>query len=210
MDLFFIADIIGIFAFAISGYLVAVRNGLDLLGILISSFLTALGGGIVRDVILDTTPFTFREYYPASTVLIVLILSFLLQLYKTKEIEQKLFFVISDTIGLVAFSITGALLALDAGFNIFGVIILSFLTAVGGGLIRDILINKVPAVLVSDFYGSIALFVAFLLFFCHYFDVLNEVSIFMIAMVAISLRLVAYFKGWRLPKMPHQPKTDQD
>ncbi len=200
MDIFFIADIIGIIAFAISGYLVAVRNGLDLLGVLISSFLTALGGGIVRDVILDTTPFTFREYYPATTVLVVLALSFIFQLYKKEEIERKLFFVISDTIGLVAFSITGALLALDAHFNVFGVIILSFLTAVGGGLTRDILINKVPAVLISDFYGSIALLIALLLVICQQFDFVNEISIFAIAIFAMSIRLIAYFKGWRLPK----------
>lgn len=201
MDLFFIADIIGIIAFALSGYLVAVRNELDLLGVLIASFLTALGGGIVRDVILDTTPFTFREYYPASTVLVVLTIAIIFKIYTKKEIERKLFFVISDTIGLVAFSITGALLALDAGFNIFGVVILSFLTAVGGGLTRDILINKVPAVLVTDFYGSIALLVALLLFCCKKLEFLNEYSIAAIAIIAISLRLVAYFRGWRLPKL---------
>lgn len=201
MDLFFIADIIGIVAFSISGYLVAVRNELDLLGILISSFLTALGGGIVRDVILNTTPFTFREYYPATTVLIVLSLSFALRLYKKESIERKLFFVVSDTIGLVAFSITGALLALESGFNVFGVVILSFLTAVGGGLIRDILINKVPDVLVSDFYGSIALLVALLLVCCHSLEYLNEISIFVISILAVVLRLVAYFKGWRLPRI---------
>ena len=201
MDLFFVADIIGIIAFSLSGYLVAVRNELDLLGVLVSSFLTALGGGILRDVILDTTPFTFREYYPATTVLVVLTLSFVFQLNKKKEIERKLFFVISDTIGLVAFSITGALLALDANLNIFGVIILSFLTAVGGGLTRDMLINKVPAVLVTDFYGSIALLVALLLFLSHRYDFLHEISTLIVAVLAITVRLVAYFKGWRLPKI---------
>ena len=201
MDLFFIADIIGIIAFTISGYLVAVRNELDLLGVLISSFLTALGGGIVRDVILDTTPFTFREYYPATTVLVVLTIAIIFKLYTKKEIERKFFFVISDTIGLVAFSITGALLALNVGFNIFGVVILSFLTAVGGGLTRDILINKIPDVLISDFYGSIALLVALLLFCCKALDFLNELSIAAIAVIAISVRLVAYFRGWRLPKL---------
>jgi len=201
MDLFFIADIIGIIAFALSGYLVAVRNQLDLLGVLISSFLTALGGGIVRDVILNTTPFTFREYYPATTVLVVLTIAFIFKIYDKKDVERKFFFVISDTIGLVAFSITGALLALDAGFNIFGVVILSFLTAVGGGLTRDILINKIPDVLISDFYGSISLLVALLLFCCHRLDFLNELSMAVIAVLAIALRLVAYFKGWRLPKV---------
>jgi len=201
MDLFFVADIIGIIAFALSGYLVGVRNELDLLGILIASFLTALGGGIVRDVILDTTPFTFREYYPATTVLIVIALSSLFKVYKKEDVERKFIFVISDTIGLVAFSITGALLALEANFNIFGVVILSFLTAVGGGVTRDILINKVPAVLVTDFYGSIALLAALLLFCCNAFDFLNELSITLIAFLVISLRLFAYFKGWRLPKV---------
>ncbi|HIC43131.1 MAG TPA: trimeric intracellular cation channel family protein [Sulfurimonas sp.] len=201
MDLFFIADVIGIIAFAISGYLVGIRNNLDLLGILISSFLTALGGGIVRDVILNSTPFTFREYYPASTVLIVLALAIIFKLYEKQDVERKLIFVISDTIGLVAFSITGALLALEANFNIFGVVILSFLTAVGGGLTRDILINKIPAVLVTDFYGSIALLVALLLFSCNALGFLNELSIILIATSAIALRLLAYFKGWRLPKI---------
>lgn len=201
MDLFFVADVIGIIAFALSGYLVGIRNELDLLGILIASFLTALGGGIVRDVILNTTPFTFREYYPATTVLIVLTLSTIFKVYKKEDVERKLIFVISDTIGLVAFSITGALLALEADFNIFGVIILSFLTAVGGGLTRDILINKVPSVLVTDFYGSIALLAALLLFACNKLDFLNEFSISLIAFLAISLRLFAYFKGWRLPKI---------
>jgi len=201
MDLFFISDIIGIIAFSISGYLVAVRNQLDLLGILISSFLTALGGGILRDVILNKTPFTFVEYYPATTVLIVLSLAFLFKIYKKEDVERKLIFVVSDTIGLVAFSITGALLALEANFNIFGVVILSFLTAVGGGLTRDILINKVPSVLVTDFYGSIALLVALLLFCCNKLSFLNELSILIIAIIAIGLRLLAYFKNWRLPKI---------
>ena len=201
MDLFFIADVIGIIAFAISGYLVGIRNNLDLLGILISSFLTALGGGIVRDVILNSTPFTFREYYPASTVLIVLALAIIFKLYEKQDVERKLIFVISDTIGLVAFSITGALLALEANFNIFGVVILSFLTAVGGGLTRDILINKIPAVLVTDFYGSIALLVALQLFSCNALGFLNELTIILIATSAIALRLLAYFKGWRLPKI---------
>jgi uncharacterized membrane protein YeiH len=201
MDLFFIADIIGIIAFSISGYLVAIRHHLDLLGVLVASFLTALGGGIVRDVILGATPFTFKEYYPATTVLLVLALSSILKLYKKKELEQKFVFVISDTIGLVAFSLTGALLAIEAQFNIFGVLILSFLTAAGGGLIRDTLINQVPAVLVTDFYGSIALLAALLLFIANHFDFLNEFSVLMIALLAIALRLVAYFKNWRLPKI---------
>jgi uncharacterized membrane protein YeiH len=198
------ADILGIVAFALSGFLVGVRNNLDLLGIIISASLTALGGGVVRDVILDRTPFAFNEYYPAITVLATITAAFAFRLYHRVQIERQWLFVISDTIGLVAFSITGALLAIDAHFNFFGVIILSFLTAIGGGVLRDILINQVPAVLVSDFYGSIALIVSILLLLFSALIGLSPLNVAIVASVAITLRLTAYVKGWHLPTL----KTD--
>lgn len=195
------ADILGIIAFALSGFLVGVRNKLDLLGIIISASLTALGGGVVRDVILDRTPFAFNEYYPAITVLTTIAIAFAFRLYRREQIERQWLFVISDTIGLVAFSITGALLAIDAQFNFFGVIILSFLTAIGGGVLRDILINQVPAVLVSDFYGSIALIVSILLLIFSALIGLSTLTVASVAAVAIGLRLLAYIKGWHLPTL---------
>ncbi len=198
------ADILGIIAFALSGFLVGVRSNLDLLGIIISASLTALGGGVVRDVILDRTPFAFNEYYPAITVLTTIAISFTFRLYHREQIERQWLFVISDTIGLVAFSITGALLAIDAQFNFFGVIILSFLTAIGGGVLRDILINQVPAVLVSDFYGSIALIVSILLLVFSAIIGLSTLSVAIVAVIAVTLRLAAYIKGWHLPTL----KTD--
>lgn len=200
-DLVVAADILGIIAFALSGFLVGVRNNLDLLGIIISASLTALGGGVVRDVILDRTPFAFTEYYPAITVIGTIAAAFVFRLYRREQIERQWLFVISDTIGLVAFSITGALLALAAEFNFFGVIILSFLTAIGGGVLRDILINQVPSVLVSDFYGSIALIVSILLLLFSAIGVLTTASVALVAGLAIALRLLAYHKGWHLPTL---------
>lgn len=201
IDLVVVADILGIIAFALSGFLVGVRNNLDLLGIIISASLTALGGGVVRDVILDRTPFAFNEYYPAVTVISTIAIAFAFRLYRREQIERQWLFVISDTIGLVAFSITGALLAIDAGFNFFGVIILSFLTAIGGGVLRDILINQVPAVLVSDFYGSIALIVSIMLLIFGALNGLSTLTVASVAAVAIALRLMAYLKGWHLPTL---------
>lgn len=195
------ADILGIIAFALSGFLVGVRNNLDLLGLIISASLTALGGGVVRDVILDRIPFAFNEYYPAITVIGTILLAFIFRLYRRQQIERQWLFVISDTIGLVAFSITGALLAIDAGFNFFGVIILSFLTAIGGGVLRDILINQVPSVLVSDFYGSIALIVSILLLILMGLGALNTFGVAVVAAIAVILRLMAYIKGWHLPTL---------
>lgn len=200
-DLVVAADILGIVAFALSGFLVGVRNNLDLLGLVISASLTALGGGIVRDAILDRTPFAFSEYYPAITVIATIAAAFAFRLYRREQIERQWLFVVSDTIGLVAFSITGALLAIAAGYNFFGVIILSFLTAVGGGVVRDVMINQVPSVLISDFYGSIALIVSVLLLLLLGIGWLNTPGVAAVAAFAILLRLAAYIKGWHLPTL---------
>jgi len=200
-EFFIVADIIGIIAFSISGFLIAIKNDLDILGILIASALTALGGGIIRDAILSSAPFAFTSLYPAMTLLTTILIAYIFKLYKKPSLERKWMFVVSDTIGLVAFSITGAILAINAEYNFFGIVILSFITAVGGGVTRDIMINEVPTVLISDFYGSIAVIVALMLGVVELFDMLNEISIISIAIFSITLRIVAYKKEWHLPKL---------
>lgn len=200
-DYFIFADILGIMAFAISGFLIGIKNDLDILGILIASALTALGGGVIRDAILSSAPFAFTSFYPAVTLTTAILIAFVFKIYKKDYIERKWMFVISDTIGLVAFSITGALLAINAEFNFFGIVILSFITAVGGGVARDVMINKVPTVLITDFYGSIAVIVALLLGVVDLFGFLNEITIISIALFTIALRLIAYTKEWHLPKL---------
>lgn len=201
LDPFFIADIIGIVFFTISGALVATRKHLDLLGLFIAGNMTALGGGVIRDIILDRSPISFHAIYPSVTVLITLILFMYYRWHHHEELEQKSYFVLSDTIGLIAFSVTGTLLALEADLNIFGVVILAFVTAVGGGVIRDIMINELPAVLISDFYGSIAILIAMTLFALDKFDLLNPMSTLSVALLTIILRLLAYNKKWRLPRL---------
>ena len=196
-----LVDILGIIAFTLSGFLVGARNKLDILGLIIAASLTALGGGIVRDTILSVTPFAFKTLYPATALLVVIFFSFVLKIHRFDSIEKRWLFVISDTIGLVAFSITGALLAINAGYNFFGVIILSFITAMGGGVIRDILINQVPAVLISDFYGSISVIVSILLLLLHVSGFLNETAILIVAIFSITLRLIAYKYKWQLPQI---------
>lgn len=200
-DFFIFADIIGIIAFATSGFLIGVKNKLDILGIFIASALTALGGGILRDAILSSTPFAFNSIYPAITLTSTIFIAYIFKIYKKPSIEQKWIFVVSDTIGLVAFSITGALLAIHAEYNFFGIVVLSFITAVGGGVTRDIMINQVPTVLISDFYGSIAVIVALALASFEMLGYLNEMSILIVAIFSILLRLIAFKRHWQLPKL---------
>ncbi len=193
------ADIIGTIAFAISGVLIAVYKKLDLFGVFFIAYLTALGGGVIRDTIADRAPFAFTNYYPIITVFITIVFTLVFKIYK-KDVDNKFLFILSDAIGLCAFSITGAMVGINAGFNIFGVIILSISTAVGGGLVRDMLLNKVPFILKEQVYATISVFIAVILYILEKYSLLNSISLFILFMVSLFVRLYTYKKRYHLPK----------
>lgn len=105
----------------------------------------------------------------------------------------------SDSIGLVSFSITGAIIALEANLNLTGVLILSFVTAVGGGITRDVIINEVPFVFKTGFYGTVSLLVGFLMYFLDYLMWDNIYMITSIFIIGVTLRVVAYYRKWSIP-----------
>ncbi len=197
--MFEVAEYIGIIAFTMSGFFVAVRSKLDLLGVLISVFLTAFGGGIIRDIVADRMPYTFTHSLPGISVLGMMLLMILLQFHKRESIENKPLFILSDSIGLVSFSITGALIAMQSGMNLTGVLALSFVTAVGGGITRDVIINEVPFVFKTGFYGTVALVVALILYGMEQFDMVNYYTTTLLFILGIALRIVAYQKKWSIP-----------
>ncbi len=197
--MFELAEYIGIIAFTMSGFFVAVRNNLDLLGVLIATFLTALGGGIIRDITVNKVPFTFSHTYPALIVIVVMLLLIIFKFHKRNSLENKPLFILSDSIGLVSFSISGALIALDAGFNLAGVIAMSFITAVGGGIARDVIINEVPFVLKTGFYGTVSILIALVLYLLHQQNLMSFTVITALFVAALSLRLLAYYKKWSIP-----------
>ncbi len=194
-----IADIVGIGAFALSGFLIAVRKKLDLLGIVLFAFLTALGGGILRDVIVERTPLSLKDSLPSMIVIAVILFALILQISKKKRVERFKIFILSDAVGLASFSISGALVALQSDFNFFGTVILSLSTAIGGGILRDMLINEVPVILTSGFYASVSVFIATCLYFAHLFGFLNGTMISLIFVLGLSLRIVAFYREWKLP-----------
>jgi uncharacterized membrane protein YeiH len=197
--MFELAEYIGIIAFAMSGFFVAARNRLDLLGVLIATFLTALGGGIIRDITVDKVPFTFSHTYPALIVITVLVLLIVFKFHKRNSLENKPLFILSDSIGLVSFSISGALIAIDVSFNLTGVIAMAFITAVGGGIARDVIINEVPFVLKTGFYGTVSILIALILYILHLEDWINFTAISALFVVALGLRLLAYYRKWSVP-----------
>ena len=196
-----IAEIVGTLAFSLSGYFVGVKEKLDFLGIFITSFLTALGGGIIRDVIVGRAPLSFVDPTFPTIVLSVIIVATLLNLHHKTSLENKYYFILSDTLGLSSFAISGAIVANLYDFSIFGVMLLALITASGGGVLRDILINRVPLLLKSEFYGSVALLIGLILFILYKLSFSNFLTISIIFLFGVILRLVAYHRDWHLPKI---------
>jgi uncharacterized membrane protein YeiH len=192
--------IIGTAAFAFSGYLVGYRKRLDMLGVIIVALLPAIGGGLVRDVVIGRTPQVFTEYINLIVVAITLLVSWLLHLERRdKKILHNLF-IITDSIGLVAFSLTGAQVGLLFDLNLFGVASLAFVTAVGGGIMRDILVNDMPVVLQKDFYGTVAILLAVAVFILGQLDWLNNFTLNVLFITGLSSRLLAHYLSINLPK----------
>lgn len=197
--MFEVADYIGIIAFSMSGFFVATRNSLDLLGILIATFLTALGGGIIRDIAVNEIPYTFSHTYPALIVLTVITLMIAFKFHKKASIENKLLFILSDSIGLVSFSIAGALIAIEHGLNLTGILALAFITAVGGGIARDIIINEVPFVFKTGFYGTVSLLIALILYILEFLHVMSSFALIILFIVGVIVRVVAFYQQWSIP-----------
>ncbi len=197
--MFELTEYIGIIAFSVSGFFVAVRNKLDLLGILISTFLTALGGGIIRDISVGKIPFTFIHDYPAAIVFSIMVFMILLRFHKRNSIENKLFFILSDSIGLVSFSIGGAFIAIEANLNFTGILVISFITAVGGGIIRDIIINEVPFIFKTGFYGTVALLMGLGIYLLDLFKLTSPIFVIVLFTIGVLIRVTAYYKRWSIP-----------
>ncbi len=199
--MFELIEAIGVIAFAINGFLVAIKNRLDLLGIFISMFLTALGGGLARDVILGLAPYSFTHTLPPLLVLIVLVIMVFFKLHTKLDLNNNLFIMLSDSLGLVAFSINGALLAINSGYNLAGVLSLAFITGVGGGIARDVIINKIPQILTTGFYGSITLIVGLILYIFNIFGRIDFYVILITLIFGFILRVVAFKNSWHIPKI---------
>jgi len=194
-----ILDIIGTIAFSVSGYIISAKSDYDILGIFIITFTSAFGGGIIRDLILNKTPFIFISSYPLIVSSTVIILSFLLKYHHKENLEKNKLFILADTIGLSSFAYTGAIAGVLASLNIGGIIFLSLITSIGGGIIRDVLMNKEVYSLKYGFYGSVAVLMGFMI------GILNILGFIVyspiVIIIGIILRYLAIYYKWKLPKL---------
>lgn len=201
MDLITILDIIGTIAFALSGYILAARANLDFLGILILSYISAFGGGVIRDLLVDRMPFIFSETYPIAVVFITIIVSFVFKLHRHKSLSNNLIFKLSDSIGLSIFAYTGASIAIHYDFNFGGVIFMALLTSIGGGIISSMMINKTPHILKNEFYGAVSIIIGILVWVIYTINIISIYTTFSIIGLGVILRMLAIQNDWRLPKL---------
>lgn len=191
-------DLLGVFFFAVSGSLLAARKGFDLVGSLLLGSMVGLGGGVVRDVILNAgPPAAFNNPIYLAPPLLAAILVYFLPRSVERSARLLLMF---DAGGLALFCITGTLKALDAGMNAVAAILLGVTTAVGGGILRDITANDVPAVFnPKDLYAIPAFVGAALATGLWYLGWLHLVSGTVAAVVVFALRLLSLKFGWHAP-----------
>ena len=148
LDILLVLDLMGIFAFALDGSLTAIRTArVDIVGVMALGMVTAIGGGIIRDVLLGETPATFQDWRYLVTALAGSMLAFFLSRQLTHLTKPILLF---DAAGLSLFAVIGATKALEFGFGPLQAVLLGVITGVGGGTIRDVLLNRVPTVLSAN------------------------------------------------------------
>ena len=182
-----VLNLAGAFVFGLSGGLAAVRARLDLFGVVVLAAVVALAGGVLRDVLIGTPPATFRDWrYLVAAGAAGLVCFFGGRLLERAERGVMVF----DALGLGLFSITGATKALQYGLGPVQAILLGALTGVGGGMLRDVLLREVPAVLREGLYAVPALLGAAVLVVAHQAGVTSPVFPGAGALVCILVRLI--------------------
>ena len=192
-----VLDLLGAFAFAISGATAGVRKRLDLFGVLVLAFAAATAGGIARDALIGATP-------PAALAdwryLAVSMLAGLATFYASGVVERLRNPVqVFDAIGLGLFAVSGAGKALAFGLGPSGAVLLGVLSGIGGGIARDLLVAEVPSVLRRELYAVAALLGAGVVVAGHAFELPATPTAIAGAVACIALRLVAIRRGWALP-----------
>ena len=195
--LLYILDLFGTAVFAISGVWVACRKDMDLFGALVLAFVTAVGGGTIRDVLLSATPvFWIND----TLYLLVILATVMVAIVGRKWHERsKWIMQVSDALGLAVFVVIGVTKSLSFGVEPMVAIMMGVLTGCGGGAIRDLLAGEVPMVLRKEIYASAAMVGGAVLVFLEPLIQNIDITSVIAATVVLVLRLLALYKDLSLP-----------
>ncbi|MFF5081087.1 trimeric intracellular cation channel family protein [Actinoplanes sp. NPDC000266] len=191
------ADLVGVAVFAASGASAGVIKRLDLFGVAFVGFIAALGGGIVRDLVIGAVPpLAFADWRYAVTAVLTSLAVFWFHPQLSKLRRPVL---VLDAAGLGLFTVTGTLKALDAGVPAVGSCLIGMLTAIGGGLARDLLMGEVPVVLRRDIYAVVALAGAIIVTILRGLSLDSFWALAATALFITGVRLIALYRRWSAP-----------
>lgn len=194
----YVLDLFGTMAFAVTGAFKAIEHKSDIVGILLLATITGVAGGTMRDVIMGQFPNSLSD--PVYVIITVLSGVAIFFLYSHLKKHWNLFLKF-DAIGLGVFTIIGATFAYNlVGLNFLAIMLAGILTAVGGGILRDVFVTQVPIVFVKEFYISASFIGVVVFYFTLYFGgELYSATILGISLTT-TLRLIAMKFNWNLPR----------
>ena len=207
MDIiWYMFDMIGTIAFAVSGALVGVARKMDIFGMAVLALATTIGGGIVRDVLLGYfPPNSLRNVVYVTVVLAVTVIVFLIynSRYRKHAMgpRSRASYLLADALGLASFTVTGA----SAGFKLYPelpifIVLLGTITAVGGGIIRDMLAQRIPSVLKEDVYALPSI-IGGIVYYLMVTSSWESAAVYGAFTVVLIIRLLAIKYNWSLPKV---------
>ncbi len=202
-QLLLVADMAGTLLFAIEGATAAIRGNLDLLGVMVLAFAVALGGGIIRDLLIGAAPpAALRDWRYGTIAFAGAFLTFFF--HRTVEGFSPATLMVMDAAGLSLFAMAGTRKALLYNLHPFIAILLGAITGVGGGIIRDIFLAQIPNVLRADVYATAALAGSAVMVAALRLRASPLLSAIIGGFVCFSLRVVSVWQHWNLPRV-NQP-----
>lgn len=197
-------DVIGTVVFAISGATLGVRRRVDLFGVLVLACVTATAGGVMRDLLMgDTPPVAISDWKPLTIAAISGLVTFYFEptIGKLRSPVQ-----VFDAAGLAVFAVAGTEKALVHGIPIGSAVLLGLISAVGGGVVRDIMTAQVPSVLRSEIYAVAAIAASVIVVFAHLASWESPARVPIAVATGFLLRMIAIRRAWSLPTSPYAPK----
>ncbi|WP_435262398.1 trimeric intracellular cation channel family protein [Tenacibaculum sp. nBUS_03] len=199
MNIIYAIDIIGTFAFAISGALVALKKEFDVFGVIIIAFVTAVGGGMIRDVLINAHPINWiGDINYIWTILIAVSITFLFR-SRIAPLRKTMF--LFDTIGISVFTLLGLQKGLSYNLHPFIALVMGMVSAVFGGVIRDVLTRKVPLIFKKEIYASACLSGGVVYLILGNFKINEYLHFIVSASVIIIIRTVVVKYELELPKI---------
>ncbi|MFC6716205.1 trimeric intracellular cation channel family protein [Natrialbaceae archaeon GCM10025810] len=197
-DPFAVMNAIGLVAFALVGSSKAIREGFDVFGITIVGLAMAFAGGATRDLLVARVPLALQSPLEIGLGLVGVGLAIALSVVLSSP-ETHPVTLVSDAIGLAAFTTTGAIVATEAGVSAFGIVAIATINAVGGGAFADVLLDRAPFILFEDFYASCAVLGGIAYWMVGTLGATGSTAAGACAVVTVVTRLAAVTYGWNLP-----------